>query len=240
VKKTQKEKIIDFVSEKKYFTISQVADKFYIDKDLAKVYLYNLKENDRIYNAGYKYYTTIKNEFKLLDNNRVNNIFYLLKKDFPYTEFTIWNTHQLQNLYLHTQQNHITFVDVEKVAKNSFYNRLINYYRSTIREKSEYDIYQNPVIVRELVSRAPKEKYKPGLAKILVDMYVDLDKHKYISKSEYIDIWNRLLFNYRLEIGTIISYAKRRRCFRSLFENIYDQIQLSDRDLIEWILNEDN
>ena len=80
MKKTQKEKIIDFVSTKKYFTISQVADNFNIDEDLAKVYLYNLKESDQIYNAGYKYYTTIKNEFKLLDNNRVSNIFYLLKK----------------------------------------------------------------------------------------------------------------------------------------------------------------
>jgi len=222
----KKEQVRDYLNEHKYFSLSQICNQLSLDRKTVKDYLFQFKRGNLVFDAGYGIYSTIKNYFELLPKSRVDTLLHLLKGEFPYTEFVIWNTQQLQPLYHHTQQHHITFIEAEKEAVGAFFEKISPNYRDTLVEKrrKEYfnslDIARNPVVVRNLFSRSPKRGNFPELEKILVDMLLDLDKYKYISTSDYWGIWEILFAKYRIKIGTLHNYSKRRKCFDKLFEKI--------------------
>lgn len=222
----KKEKLKEYIKGHRYFSLKQVYKDLSLNRKITKDYLFQFKEENLIFDAGYGIYSTIEKRFELLQKNRVDTILNLLKKRFPYTEFVIWNTQQLQPLYRHTQQHHITFIEVEKEAVPSFFEKVSDEYRETQIEKrnkgyfDSFEISRNPVVIRNLPSRSPKRDHFPELEKIMVDMFIDLEGYRYISEDDYWKIWEELFENYRIKIGTLKNYSKRRKCFESLFSQL--------------------
>jgi len=222
----KKEKVKDYISKHKYFSLSQISNELSLDKKIVKDYLFQLKKENLLFEAGYGMYSNIEKRFCLVPKSRVNTILNFLKKEFPYTEFIIWNTQQLQPLYYYTQQHHITFIEVEKEALTAFFEAVSKNYRDTLLERKEkdyfnsFEITRNPVVIRNLFSRSPKKGYFPELEKILVDMFVDLDSYRYISLSDYRKIWDGLFSEFRIKIGFLYYYSKRRKCFEKLFSHL--------------------
>ena len=163
----------------------------------------------------------------------------VLKKSFPFTDFLIWNPKQSQPLYQHTQQHHITFIHTEKGAIQSISDRLSRDYRDTLIEKrsdsffKSVDISRNPVIIRKMVSRSVKNSRIPPVEKILVDMFVDMDRYKYVSSWDYWQMWEHLLNGYRINFGYVYNYSKRRGCFEGIFKRLFEISSKSGIDLCQ-------
>ena len=85
-----------------------------------------------------------------------------------------------------------------------------------------FDVRRDPIVVRSLLSRSPREGCFPSLEKVLVDMLVDLDKYKYIGRFDYFELWRNLIRGYRINIGPLYNYSKRRRCSKALFSELID------------------
>ncbi len=81
---------------------------------------------------------------------------------------------------------------------------------------------RNPVVVRGLVSRSPRDGHVPVLEKILIDMFMDLEKYNYIGRSDYSEIWRELIQEYRMDIRIIHSYSKRRKCLEGLLSQLVE------------------
>ncbi|PIS23944.1 MAG: hypothetical protein COT45_04930 [bacterium (Candidatus Stahlbacteria) CG08_land_8_20_14_0_20_40_26] len=224
----KKEKVKDYISKHKYFSLFQISNELSLDKKIVKDYLFQFKKEKLLFEAGYGMYSNIEKRFCLVPKSRVNTILNFLKKEFPYTEFIIWNTQQLQPLYYYTQQHHITFIEVEKEALTAFFEAVSKNYRDTLLERKEkdyfnsFEITRNPVVIRNLFSRSPKKGYFPELEKILVDVFVDLDSYRYISLSDYRKIWDGLFSEFRIKIGVLYYYSKRKKCFEKLFSLFTD------------------
>jgi hypothetical protein len=223
-----------FIKNYKYFTLEDITKKIELDRRTIKNYLLDLKQEGIVFDAGYGVYSTLKEEFKIPVVSRIETIGRLLKKNFPFAEFTIWDTKQLQSLYQHTQAHHVTFVETDKELMNPFYDCISKEYQKTYIEKKNRDyfinfpLHLNPVVIRKKISRSPCGGVMATLGKILVDMFIDLDTYRYISEDDYRQVWRELISNYRLNIGKIVSYSKRRKCFQKLFSQLIDNNILTE------------
>ena len=68
-------------------------------------------------------------------------------------------------------------------------------------------------------------------------MFIDLNKYKYIESSDYWGIWNRLFSEYRVKIGILRNYSKRRKCFKELFAQLTDISKTYRIDLCQIVEN---
>jgi hypothetical protein len=219
----------EYAEKHRYFSLSQIARDTGLDKKILADYLFQLKKEKIVFDAGYSYYSSINKVFTLPAVSRAQNITKFIKKEFPFvTDFVVWDTGALQSFYRHTQTHHITFVEVEKDALFSVYDRLYAKFQNVLKERrtktffESFDMARDPVVVRGLVSRSPRNGRAPALEKILIDMLMDLDRYNYIARSDYLEIWRDLIQEYRLDISVIHSYSKRRKCLQTLFSQLID------------------
>lgn len=116
---------------------------------------------------------------------------------------------------------------------NSFYDCISKKYQKTYIEKKNKDyfinfpLHLNPVVIRKKISRSPCAGVTATLEKILVDMFIDLNTYRYISEYDYWQVWRELIPNYRLNMGKIVNYSKRRKRFQKLFSQLIDNNILS-------------
>ena len=225
----KKEIVREYIKKHRYFSLSQIARDTNLDRKILMDYLFQLKEEKNVFDAGYGCYSSVERSFDLPIINRTQNIIQFIKKEFPFvTDYTVWDTNSLQLFYRHTQSHHITFVDVEKEVASSVYERLYKKFQNVLREQrsksffASFDVTRDPVIVRGLISRAPRKSHLPTMEKILIDMLMDLDKYNYIARNDYLEIWRDLIQKYRLDVRIVYSYSKRRNCFETLLSQLAD------------------
>jgi len=231
---TIKESILDYIKKNKYFSLRSLVKNKKIDIRLAKNYLLTFKKQGIIFEAGRGVYTTLKREFQIFSVSRVETIARLLKKDFPFADFIIWDTRQLQSLYHHTQAHYLTFIETGKELLYPFSEAVSKNYRDVFIEKRSRNFFKklsissNPVVVRKMVRRSPHKGIMASLEKILVDMFVDLNLYRYMSEADYWQIWRELCLQYKINIGTVAGYSRRRKCFKALFLQLIENDILTD------------
>jgi hypothetical protein len=198
-----------------------------VDRSVLWNYLSQLKSEKIIFDAGYGVYSTIAKTYELPTVARAQDIAQFIKKEFSLvTDFIVWDTKALQSFYHHTQTHHITFIEIEKDVLSSVYDKLYLKFKNVLSERRSkaffeaFDVARDPAVVRGLVSRSPRDGYLPTLEKILVDMFMDLDKYNYIGRSDYLEIWRELIQGYRMNVRTIYSYSKRRKCLEGLLAQL--------------------
>ena len=226
----KKDIVKNYVKKHRYFSLSQIIEETNFDKKLIKDYLFQLKEEKSVYDAGYGYYSTVAQKFPFEPIRRVETIRQEIKKKYPLIDFLIWDTKLFAPLYHHTQTHHITFVEVETEAVFPVYDYLDSKHRFVLKEKrvksffAGFDVTRDPVVIRVIPSRSPRDGNVPALEKILVDMYLDLNKYNYIAQSDYFELWWDLVRLYRINIGELLNYSRRRRCLRTLIPQLTDNI----------------
>lgn len=216
----------EYAEKHRYFSLPQILQDINLEKKLVEDYLFQLKQENVVFEAGYGFFSTVAEKFPFTPVRRVEVIRQCLKKNYPLVDFLIWDTKIFAPLYHHTQTHHITFVEVEKDLVFPIHEHLYGKYRGVLKERrvksffAGFDVTLDPVVVRAMPSRSPREGNVPALEKILVDMYLDMNRYSYIGHSDYLELWWDLIRLYRINIRELIGYSRRRKCLRQLFPQL--------------------
>jgi hypothetical protein len=163
-----------------------------------------------------------------------------VKKNFPYTQYLIWETGALHEFMIHQPGQNQIILEIEKEATESVFNKL--------KEQSSGNIYLEPdrltferyiidapesILLLQLVTQSPKMKTKgvisARLEKILVDIFSDVDRFFTFHGQEMINIFENAFSMYWINSKTLFRYAGRRKVVERLknFINARTQIELS-------------
>lgn len=230
----KKEFINNYARNHRYFSLSDVVSKAGVSRPLAKKYLHELKIAGDIFPAGKGIYSSVAKTFLPVEKSRVTEIRQMLSREFPDLDFIIWNTLSFQPYYHHQQTHHITFVEVEYDAIHAVYNKISSAYRHVLIEKTsrvtlkDFDITKDPIVIRLLFKRSPRQGHATTLEKMLVDMFVVKDKYATMSSADYWELWKSIDRFYRVNVTDIIRYARERRYFGELYLQLIDNNGLKE------------
>jgi hypothetical protein len=218
----------EYTQKRRYFSLDQIVNDLGIGRKLAKDYIFECKRGGRVFDAGRGYYSSVGETFTFPQVSRIEAVRQFIRKQFPEIELVVWDTKMFAPFYHHTQTQHITFVEVEKDLVLDVHQGLYAKFQAVQKERrvrsalASFDVTINPVIVRKLPSRSPHEGTAPALEKVLVDMYVDLDRYNYISQFDYFELWREMIHSYRINIGHLVAYSKRRECSGAILSQLID------------------
>jgi len=139
-----------------------------------------------------------------------------IKKEFPYTDFCVWEL-AVVNLFSHNLINfNLFFVDIERDAVDAVYHKLkekqknIINIRKTIDDISEW---AGCICIRPLVSHAPLQAQEQiqvaTLEKILVDIATDKEFFPF-QGNEILTIYENAFEQYTINESSMFRYAARK------------------------------
>ncbi len=230
----KKELVREYIKKHRYFNLAEVIKETGFSNQVAKNYLHTLKSEGIIFSAGRGIYSSVAEEFRLEEKSRVTEIRQLLKKQYPDLDFLIWNTLYFQPYYHHQQTHNITFVEVEADAIRLVADSISRDYRFVMVEKASrlapkgFDITRDPIVVRLLIKGSPRKGHAPSLEKMLVDLFVIKDKYLTMADSDYWELWRSIDGFFRVNVSSLITYAKSRRYFRNMISQLIDNIGLNN------------
>jgi hypothetical protein len=139
-----------------------------------------------------------------------------IKKEFPYTDFCVWELAGI-NLFSHNLINfNLLFVDIERDAVDAVYYRLKEKQKNVINiRKTNDDISDlaGNICVRPLVSHAPTHLQEQisvaSLEKILVDLATDKEFFPF-QGNEIFSIYNSAFEKYTINESSMLRYAARK------------------------------
>lgn len=175
------------------------------------------------------YKTSISRRIKTL-NNRI-------KKAFPYTNVSIWETQMLNDFMIHQPGTFYIIIEVENEALYSVFSHLQETERDIfVFSKSASDNFyytslkDNSIILKALVSRAPLMKqdgvYVPKIEKLLVDLFVDKKIFIMYQGQELINIFENINEKYGINFTTLFRYAQRRGAKVNIMEFILNETNI--------------
>jgi hypothetical protein len=213
--------ILEFIRDKKYFSTRAIRAeaarrKLNYSATTINQYLYNLKSESKLYDAGRGWYSTISRSF-VQDTRPVQELASRLKNNFPLLHFSCWSTEQLQGFAHHVLLQFTSFVytdadsmsPVAESLKESSYNVHLN------PQKNEVKKYFSPsartIVVRPSVSEEPVEGTFATVEKMLVDLFVEKEKLFLADAAEYNRIFENLVLAHRIKMASLLRYAYRRK-----------------------------
>ena len=229
----KKELIEEYVKKNRYCSLNEIVKLTGLGRPTAIKYLQQLKSEKVIFSAGRGFYTSVSKEFVYQKNSRVVKIYQLIKKEFPDLDFVIWNTLYFQPYYHHQQTHNITFVEIEYDGVHPVADKISQFYRHIFVEtKSKdcppgFDITKDPIVVRRLIRRSPRNGNDPSLEKMLIDLYVIKNKYKTMPDADYWELWRTVYSLYRINFPELIDYALRRRNMRAMIAQLIDNTEVS-------------
>ena len=101
--------------------------------------------------------------------------------------------------------------------RDARYNAYLN---PTRREaQKSFSVGEKTVVVRPNVTKAPVDGHLARIEKILVDLRVELESLLLMDVGEFQEMSQRAVTSQRIEISSLMSYAKRRRLdWKGLFQ----------------------
>lgn len=159
------------------------------------------------------YKISISRRIKIL-NNRI-------KKTFPYTNVSIWETKELNDFMIHQPGTSYIIIEVENEAIYSIFSRLqeterdVFVFSKSLSNNFYYtSLKDNSIILKALISRSPLIKqdgvYVPKIEKLLVDLFVDKKIFIMYQGQELINIFENINEKYGINFTTLFRYAQRR------------------------------
>ena len=221
MKTTLKKTIQEFANGKSYFSFRQLkqyllSNKFVFADVSIKKSLKLLTDEKIFFSAGRGYYSNIQSEL-ILDYSPIESIAQVLKQKFPLLQFSIWSTKQINFAFHHTQNKFFTFVYADKDSLIFLRDNLV---------ESNFSVYLNPrksdlekiiftaessIILRPFIARSINLGNYASIEKIIVDLYLESERLAILDKSEYNQVFQNLLLNYRLNLSALLDYAERRK-----------------------------
>lgn len=230
----KKELVREYVKKNRYFDLAGVIKETGLSNQAAKNYLHIFKGEGIIFSAGGGIYSSVPKEFSCPENSRVARIRQIIKKEFPFLDFIIWNTLCFQGYYHHMQTHNITFIEVEQDAVQPIVDRISRSYRFVSVEKksrvfdSDFNITKDPIIIRPLISRSPRDGHNPRLEKLLVDLFIIKDKYRTMPDADYWELWRQVYSLYRINFGELVNYARRRNNIKGLLSQLIDNTDINE------------
>ena len=223
ITKKIKEKYIGEIIEKK--DIEKIAKETYNienEKTIRNI-IGILKSNNVIKEIEKdKYVVVSKLIYNYKEKNTENEIYKIIKKEYPEINFIVWNTNIINEFTLHYVVSNYIIIEAEKIVIDLIVNLLkVNYLKKyTIitqdilnNNKELYSNTENLIIVKPLHIKSPltKEKNKKyiSIEKIMLDLYVDELYIQYQGK-ELETIYENIFEKYDIELKKLIKYAEIR------------------------------
>lgn len=230
----KKELVRGYIKKHGYFSLAEVIKETGLSSQVAKNYLLTLKSEGAVFSAGRGVYSSVAKEFRFEEKSRVAEIRQFLKKQYPELDFLIWNTLYFQPYYHHMQTHNITFVEVEADAMRPVADSISRHYRFVTIEKRcrvkprNFDITRDPIVVKLLIKDSPRKGHTPTLEKMLIDLFVIKDKYSTMPDNDYWELWRSIDDLFRVNVSSLITYAKTRRYFQDLFSQLIDNVGLNN------------
>ena len=141
-----------------------------------------------------------------------------MQENYPYADFVIFETIQLNEFINHQIGKNTIFVFVENEITEYVFDALKDVFPNQVMISpgiKEFHQYrnENTIIVTRLVSESPKNrhvKWYSSLEKILVDIMADNLVKETFSESEYRSIYENAFSNYTIDESKMFRYARRR------------------------------
>ena len=152
------------------------------------------------------------------DEIKINSV---VKKEYPFIKYCIWNTSKLNEFLHHQSSFQCVMVEVEKEALESVYYTLKDNFNPTFKKPSKemaeefLSIQRNSIIINALVSEAPIQSIKnvptSSLEKLLVDLYCDKNLFYFLQGNELVNIYRNAFNKYTVNQSKLLRYADRRQ-----------------------------
>lgn len=221
MKKTLRNIIIEYSSDKKYFSMNELKEYLksnnYNYSDAAiKKYLKQLIQEKEIYSAGRSFYSRILNELKL-ETAYIEPIIEKMDRKFPLLKYSLWSTEQLKMAFHHTQNKFFTFIYSEIDSLIYIRDYLSNTMGTVLLNPTKYETEKmvfnssNTIILRANIIHNLSENKIAPIEKILIDLYIESQRLDFIDESEYKKIFEYYIENYRINISQLLDYAERRK-----------------------------
>lgn len=188
--------------------------------------IYDLKKKNIIKSIQRGYYTiSYQPKYKPDISREILKIAKVISERFEEVKYCIWDTDWINEFSQHQSGKKIIIIEVEKDFIESFYYELkdsfkLDFYLNPDEKTIDYYISesQNPVIIKNLITRSPISKrtennlkiYTPLLEKILVDILTESKLFYFYHGAELMHVFENVLKNYTINYTKLYSYAKRR------------------------------
>lgn len=178
-------------------------------------YLVDFGNEGILRGAGRGWYSFIKQPFEL-DQRPVEKMIAAMERKYPLLSFSVWSTEQLKSFAHHMLSRFVTFIYVHRDAMSGVYDFL---------KDSGYDVWLNPrgndarkfiigektVVIRPTITRGRSSGHAADVEKILVDLLVEASDLRLIDEDDHSRILENVLAAGRVDVGALLSYAKRRK-----------------------------
>ena len=179
--------------------------------------IHELVQSDIIRRVGRGVYRLGKsNPFQPDLSPQIKKIANSIKKEFPYTNFCVWELAVI-NCFSHNLINfNLFFVDVERDAVDAVYYKLKERQKNVVNIRKTYDDISDlagNICIRPLVSHAPlqmQEKIQVArLEKILVDLATDKEFFPF-QGNEIFSIYENAFEKFTINESSMLRYAARK------------------------------
>jgi hypothetical protein len=221
LKKQLQEVVLSMLSdEHHYFYISNLRKNLpssysSMSQGTLNKYLSAFARDGIIFDAGRGWYSNIKMPFEL-NKEPIEKILSEIKGQYPLLEFSCWTTEQIKDYLQHMINRFVTFIFVEKESMTGVYEFLRDKEYNTWlnprgREVELFTIRNKTVVIRQSISKEPVEAHAATIEKVLIDLYVEAGNLKFMDLNEYMLMQQNIITSGRINIASLISYAKRRK-----------------------------
>lgn len=175
--------------------------------------------------------TRNKQPFNPPFSRRLLNLYRIYFRSFKMAGCALWSTEWLGQLMNLQPANSFVVFEIEKELTHPLFfylqqKRIDAFLEPTYEMMRDYVLQKkNPVIVRQLLSRAPIQTTTNGfpiasLEKILIDLFCDQELFIPFQGSELKNIYTNAWTTYSINLSVLLNYARRRRREKDLIEFI--------------------
>ena len=164
-----------------------------------------------------------------------------LSDEFPFLDFCVWSSHDIDRFSHNVLNQNIIWVDVERDGMESVFSTLSNYaadrrivFNPTQAEYERYVIGYPSIVVRPLISEAPlitdaKGRKQVTIEKILVDVVKDPDFFA-IQGFDMLRFYRNAHNLSTVNLQKLLRYARRRNCAEEITKLLNDMNNIEDYD----------
>lgn len=202
--------------------ISEASFKFELQKML---------KDGAIVRVGRNKYCVAKDGVKVYSyeySDDARDIANILKKKFPFLNFTIMDFVQLNEFVNHQLAHNVIHISVEEDLGDFVFDALKEKYPGKVLINPTPDIYHQywydgMIVIGKLVSEAPmgqQEKWNTRIEKLLVDVMTNSILLSSVSQEELTNIYEGAFAKYAIDESCMFRYAKRRGAGKKIREFI--------------------
>ncbi len=143
---------------------------------------------------------------------KINN---LIKNNFPYLKYLIWNISEINLFAQHLINKDTYYVEVERDAVDAVFEQLRDKYKYVLKVKTSEDLFfgESVIVVRPLVTGSPFQLSNivptTTIEKLLVDLFSDKE-FEFLQGYELTHIFNNAFSKFTINLDRLLRYASRK------------------------------